>query len=133
MERRDDDVHAGVSETSVNLALRPELVDPGYRKLPANSGESFDELQAIATRSAWRGYLSAPAKATVAYGRDIEAWWVDGLSELILRAARGENLLNAPRMPATLDPGRAGVFAKALDNERAFEAKLDAWLAARRR
>ena len=127
------DVHAGVSETSVNLALRPNLVDPGYRKLPANSGQTFDQLQAIATRSGWQGYLSAPAKATAAYGRDIETWWVDGLSDLILRATGGENLLKAPRMPGPLDPGRAGVFAKALDNERAFEAKLDAWLAARRR
>lgn len=54
------------------------------------------------------------------------------MSELILRAAGGENLLKAPRMPAALDPGRAGVFARALENERAFEAKLDAWLAARR-
>jgi creatinine amidohydrolase len=127
------DVHAGVSETSVNLALRPNLVAPGYRKLPANSGQTFDELQAIATKPGWQGYLSAPAKATAAYGRDIETWWVDGLSDLISRAAGGENLLKAPRMPAALDPGRAGVFARALDNERAFEAKLDAWLAARRR
>jgi hypothetical protein len=127
------DVHAGVSETSVNLALRPNLVDPGYRRLPANSGQNFDELQALAIKSGWQGYLSAPAKATAAYGRDIEAWWVDGLSELILRAAGGENLLRVPRMPAALDPARAGVFAKALDNERAFEAKLDAWLAVRRR
>ena len=127
------DVHAGVSETAVNLALRPKLVDPGYRKLPANSGQTFDELQAIATKSGWQGYLSAPARATAAYGRDIEAWWVDGLSQLIVRAARGENLLKAPRIPSALDPGRAGVFARALENERAFEAKLDAWLAARRR
>jgi creatinine amidohydrolase len=127
------DVHAGVSETSVNLALRPNLVDPGYRKLPANSGGTFDEMQAIATAPGWQGYLSAPAKATAAYGRDFETWWVEGLSDLILRAIGGENLLKAPRMPAALDPGRAGVFARALENERAFETKLDAWLAARRR
>jgi hypothetical protein len=55
------------------------------------------------------------------------------LSELILRAAGGENLLKAPRMPAALDPGRVGVFARALENERGFEAKLDAWLATRTR
>jgi creatinine amidohydrolase len=126
------DVHAGVSETAVNLALRPNLVDPGYRKLRANAGQTFDELQALATKPGWQGYLSVPAKASAGYGRDIEAWWVDGLSELMLRAANRENLLKAPRMPAALDPGRAGVFARALDNERAFEAKLDAWLAARR-
>jgi hypothetical protein len=35
-------------------------------------------------------------------------------------------------MPAALVPGQAEVVAKALENERAFEAKLDAWLAARR-
>jgi creatinine amidohydrolase len=127
------DVHAGVSETSVTLALRPELVDPGYKTLPANSGQSFDEMQAVANKPGWQGYLSAPAKATAAYGQDVEAWWIDGLSELILRAAGGENLLKAPRAPGPLDPGRGGVFARALDNERKFEAKLDAWLAARRR
>jgi creatinine amidohydrolase len=126
------DVHAGVGETSVNLALRPNLVEPGYKKLPANSGQTFDELQAIATRRGWQGYLSAPAKATAAYGRDIETWWVDGLSEIVLRAAGGENLSKAPRAPAGLDPARASVFAKALENERAFEARLDAWLAVRR-
>jgi hypothetical protein len=86
----------------------------------------------LATKSGWQRYLSAPAKATAAYGRGIEAWWVDGLSELILRAAGGENLLKAPRMPAALDAARAALFAKVLENERAFEAKLDAWLAARR-
>jgi creatinine amidohydrolase len=127
------DVHAGVAETSVNLELRPHLVDRGYVRLPSNSGRTFDELQAIATTPGWQGYLSTPARATAAYGRDIEAWWVDGLSELVLRAVGGENLLKAPRMPAALDPGRAGVFARALENERAFEAKLEAWLAARRR
>jgi creatinine amidohydrolase len=126
------DVHAGVAETSVNLALRRNLVDSGYAKLRANSGQTFDELRALATKPGWQGYLSAPAKATAAYGRDIEAWWVDGLSELILRATAGENLLKAPRMPAALDSVRADVFARALENERAFEAKLDAWLAARR-
>jgi hypothetical protein len=58
---------------------------------------------------------------------------VNGLTELILRAARGENLLKAPRAPAQLDSGRAGVLDKALQNEREFEAKLDAWLGRRRR
>ena len=127
------DVHAGVSETSVNLALRPELVHPGYKKLPSRAGRTFGELQAIATKPGWEGYFSSPASATAAYGRDVEQWWVDGLSDVILRAVGGENLLKAPRGPAQLDPARQDLFDKALENERAFEAKLDAWLAARRR
>ena len=126
------DVHAGVGETSVNLALRPSLVHRAYNKLPSQAGRTFDELQAIASRPGWQGYLSTPSKATAAYGRDLEASWIDGLTELILRAARGENLLTAPRAPGQLDPGRAGLVDKVLQNEREFEAKLDAWLARRR-
>lgn len=126
-------VHAGVAETSVNLALRPTLVKREFKKLPSQAGLTFDELQEIASRPGWHGYLSTPAKATAAYGREIETWWVDGLTELMLRAARGENLLKAPRAPAQLDPRRAGAFDRALKNEREFEAKLDAWLAHRRR
>jgi hypothetical protein len=108
-------------------------VHRGYRKLPSQAGRTFDELQTIASRPGWQGYLSTPSKATAAYGRDIEAWWVDGLTEIILRAARGENLLKAPRAPAQLDAGRAAVVDSELQNEREFEAKLDAWLARRRR
>ncbi|AMY07411.1 Creatinine amidohydrolase [Luteitalea pratensis] len=126
------DVHAGVAETSVNLALQPLLVHRGYKSLPPQAGRTFEELQTIATRPGWQGYLSTPSKATAAYGRDIEVWWVDGLTELVLRTIRGENLLNAPRAPAQLDPGRAGVLERALQDEREFEAKLDAWLAHRR-
>ena len=60
------DVHAGVAETSITLALRPALVHRDYRKLPSQAG-------------------------------------------------------------------RAGVFDRALQNEREFEAKLEAWLARRLR
>jgi creatinine amidohydrolase len=127
------DIHAGVGETSALLALRPLLVHRGYRTLPSQAGRTFEELQAIASSSGWQGYLSTPSKATAAYGRDIEAWWVDGLTELILRATRGEDLLKAPRAPAQLDSGRAGVLDKVLQDEREFEAKFDAWLARRRR
>jgi creatinine amidohydrolase len=126
------DVHAGVGETSVNLALRPTLVDRDYKTLPSQAGRTFDELSAIATRPGWQGYLSTPSKATAAYGRDIEALWVDGLAELLLRAARGENLLKAPRAPGELDARRKGLVDRELQHEREFEAKLNAWLARRR-
>jgi creatinine amidohydrolase len=127
------DVHAGVSETSVTLAIRPALVDSGYKKLPGLSGRTLEELWAIAASPGWPGYLSSPAKATAAYGREVEAWWIEGLSDLILRAARGENFSNAPRFPEPDHPALAGPIRKVLENERAFEVKLVEWLARRRR
>lgn len=127
------DVHAGVSETSVKLAIRPDLVDSGYRKLPGLIGQTFEELWTIASSPKWPGYLSSPAKATAAYGRDVEAWWVEGLSDLILRAARGENFSKAPRFPEATHPALEGPIRKVLDNERAFESRLQQWLDRRRR
>lgn len=126
------DVHAGVGETSGILALRPELVDPAYKKLPALAGKTREELHEAARTPGWPGYLSAPARATAAFGRDIEMWWIDGVSELIVRAVKGENFTKAPRAPQ-FDPAMDAVFSRSLEHERAFESKLDAWLTGRRR
>jgi creatinine amidohydrolase len=126
------DVHAGVAETSAILALRPDLVSDSYKKLPALTGRSLEELLAIGRTPGWQGYLSVPAKATAAYGRDSEAWWVDGFSDLVVRATAGQDLRKAPRVPERLDPALSGVFEKILANERAFESRFQDWLARRR-
>lgn len=74
----------------------------------------------------------SPAKANARYGRAVEAWWVEGFTDLILRAVRGENLLAHPRVPDSIpDPGIAQALGKVLENERAFEQKLEKWLAQR--
>jgi hypothetical protein len=127
------DVHAGVSETSAMLALRPDLVPDSYKNLPPQVGHTRAELQATAHKPGWQGYLSSPARATAAYGHAVEAWWVDGLSNLILRAVRGEDFSKAPRAPGRLDAATASLVGKALEDERAFEARLAKWLASRPR
>ena len=125
------DIHAGVAETSINLALRPELVDPAYSTLATLAGRTRADLQKIASAPGWPGYMSAPAKASAAYGRDLEAWWVSGLSSLVLRAVGGEDLRKASRAPDKIDPALAAVLENAIADERVFEARLAAWLARR--
>jgi Creatinine amidohydrolase len=129
------DVHAGVSETSGMLAIRPDLVRSSYKTLPSRAGQSPGELREIATQPGWQGYLSSPAKANASYGRAIEAWWVQGFADLILRAVHGENLFTHPRVPESMpdDPGIAEALGKALENEQAFERKLEDWLAQRKK
>jgi creatinine amidohydrolase len=122
------DVHAGVGETSGILAVRPDLVRRNYRTLPSRAGRSLEELRAIATAPGWQGYLSSPARATAAYGRAVEEWWIDGFASLILRAVHGENLLTHARSPETVPPAVAPFLEKALANEAAFEARLESWL-----
>jgi hypothetical protein len=126
------DVHAGVGETSGMLAVRPDLVRSNYKGLPSRAGSSLEQLREIATTPGWQGYLSSPAKATAAHGRAVEAWWIDGTTELMLRAVRGENLFGHPRLFETVPPAVAPMLEKALANEAAFEAKLEAWLKGRR-
>src|SRR6185436_10077956 len=97
------------------------------------AGRTHDELREIATAQGWQGYLSSPSKARAAYGQAIEEWWIDGFTELILRAVHGEDLLHHLRLPETIPPAVAPTLDKTLANERAFEAKFANWLAQRKK
>ena len=127
------DVHAGLNETSGMLAVRPDLVRPMYKTLPSRAGASIEELQRIATSPDWQGYLSSPAKATAAYGREVEMWWMNGFADLIVRTVQGENMFKHPRTPETLPAPIASVLEAELAEEQAFQVKLEGWLARRRK
>ena len=125
------DVHAGVGETSGILAIRPDLVPPTYTTLASQAGSSLEALRKIATAPGWQGYLSSPARASAAYGRAVKAWWIDGFTDLMLRAVRGENLFAHARVPDTVPAAVAPMLDKALANEAAFGARLENWLVQR--
>jgi len=129
------DAHAGVGETSGLLAIRPDLVRPGYRSLPSYRADNLREAREIGMKPGWPGYLSSPAKATAAYGRDVEAWWVEGMTDLILRALRGENLFKHARFPENVgnDPAWVEIVEDVLEPEREFELKLERWLDQRKK
>lgn len=126
------DVHAGVGETSAMLAVRPDLVRPVYKTLPSRAGASIEDLRRIAISPGWQGYLSSPAKATAAYGRAVESWWLNGFADLIVRAVRGENMFKHPRTPETIPAPIASVLDAELAEEQASQMKLEDWLARRR-
>jgi creatinine amidohydrolase len=128
LESFGEDVHAGVSETSGMLAVRPDLVQANYKTLPSQAGRSLTELRDIATAPGWQGYLSSPASATAEYGAAVEAWWTEGLTDLILQAINGENMLARPRVPEAVPPAIAPVLDAALANEAAFAIDLESWL-----
>ena len=128
------DPHAGVSETSGMLAMRPDLVRSLYRSLPDYRVENRSEMRDIASRPGWPGYFSSPARASAAYGRDVEGWWVEGMTDLILQAVRGENLLTRPRWPGPMenDPEYGQIVEQVLQPEREFTMKYERWLGERR-
>ena len=124
------DQHAGVSETSGVLFIRPDLVDPAYRSLPSQRVENRTEMIATASKPTWPGYFSSPGRATSAYGRDVEGWWISGMSKLILSAIGGENLRVRPRWPEPLqaDPAGDQILESVRSPERAFDLQFERWL-----
>ena len=129
------DPHAGMGETSGMLAIRPDLVRPGYRDLPSYTVANRMEMIETASRPGWPGYFSSPARATAAYGREAEAWWVEGMAGLILEAVRGENLFGRPRWPEPVqeDPAYDQITRYALDPEHEFDVKFQRWLGERQK
>jgi hypothetical protein len=63
----------------------------------------------------------------------VEQYWIEGMSELILQALRGEDMAARPGQPVTIPPPVAPIIERALANEAAFAAELEAWLAQRGR
>jgi creatinine amidohydrolase/Fe(II)-dependent formamide hydrolase-like protein len=65
-----DDAHAGWWETSLMLLLRPDLVDPGYRALPAARYPMPARLRPnYALRDGGQGYVGEPARADLAFAK----------------------------------------------------------------
>jgi hypothetical protein len=91
-------------------------------------------MRDVASRPGWLGYFSSPARATAAYGRDVEAWWVEGMTDLILQAVHGENLLTRPRWPGPLqnDPEYGQIVEQAVRPEREFDLRFERWLGQRK-
>ena len=153
--RRGDSIERRENQGPVLFRRRPFLLwhghpcrrqrnirDPGHpagfgaarlQSLPSQSGRSLDELRTIASAPGWQGYLSSPARATAAHGRAIEGWWIDGATDLILRAVAGENMFVHPRLPDAVPAVVAPTIEKQLANEAASDARLENWLAQRKK
>jgi len=86
------DCHGGQWETGGMLAIRPDLVDEGYRSLPAVTFSNFLRLRASMTDSCARGlgYVGAPSMATIEYALAAN----DVLQEQAI--ARVDEMLHAP-------------------------------------
>ena len=129
------DLHAGPAETSWMIAIRPDLVRRSYRTLPSYRAQSVSEMREIAQKPGWQGYWSSPAKSTAAYGRDLEAWWVEGMTDVVLRAVRGENMFQRPRFPTSLfaDTAVVNLVEGYAVREREFEQRFERWLSQRKK
>jgi creatinine amidohydrolase len=89
-----DDTHAGLWETSIMLWLRPDLVDPGFRELPAARYSLAERLRPnYPLRGDGQGYRGSPALADPSLAR--------AAAEVLLREAMAvvDDLLDGRTRP----------------------------------
>jgi creatinine amidohydrolase/Fe(II)-dependent formamide hydrolase-like protein len=65
-QRKEDGlpIHAGMDETSMMLALRPDLVNPAYKNAKPFASDKMEDLIQIAQSKDWLGYLGSPRLAS---------------------------------------------------------------------
>ena len=126
-------VHAGASEHSNVMFLRPDLV-PGTIKLAQTfAGSSFADLVKKASRPDWPGYFGAPRHASAARGE------ANYRQQSAFAAAFAQRVLDGhdPRGGARLademlkDPAIARVIEGARTREAEQEARQQQWLRSR--
>ncbi len=124
-DRNGVDAHGGVYETSQILYLRPDLVRPEYKRIPAFWVKNIPDA---AAHPDWPGYWGDPKLSSVAIGRELFEAELARYVKYADMAMRGEDMSKLPRWP---DPKEfqwpTVVKERELYSQQAKE--FDAWLA----
>jgi creatinine amidohydrolase len=111
------DVHAGMSETSRILFLRPDLVDPARGKALPFAGNAFGELTRIAKADDWPGYFGSPRLATAAFGAQVMRDRASRYNALALAILNGMDDRGIPRYADVALKEQADVATGALRHD----------------
>jgi creatinine amidohydrolase/Fe(II)-dependent formamide hydrolase-like protein len=132
-KERDEDgfsIHAGLSETSRILFLRPDLVSLAFRDAPPHAGENMDELIRIAEKKDWPGYFGSPRLASVAFGARVWDQFSATVVSLALKILDGFDHRQVPRHGdvAKAVPANQAIDKAALEHDQKIERKQRDWL-----
>ena len=83
------EVHAGMSETSRILFLRPDLVPLSYLTAKPFAANTPLEAVGLAKQSDWLGYIGSPRLATAAYGAQMMRYEANQNNQLALAILDG--------------------------------------------
>jgi hypothetical protein len=128
------DIHAGKTETSDILFIRPDLVAPGYRTARSLPGKTFDDLVRIAEAPGWPGYFGAPKQATAAEGQARIRARSKAAADVMWRIVEGSvDEREIPRTWMAAPEAVLNIERAWIARERAREERFGAWLLQRRK
>lgn len=124
------EVHAGMSETSRILFLRPDLVSSTYLTAKPLTANTPAEAAALAKTNNWRGYIGSPRLANAAYGAQAMQYQADQYNRLALAILDGldERLITRFSTVAQGDKTITAIEAAAQKHNAEIESKQTNWL-----
>jgi hypothetical protein len=131
-ERKEDGlpIHAGMDETSMMLALRPDLVNPAYKTARAFSGKRKEDLIRIAQGKDWLGYFGS---SRLARAEQYANGWQTAMTEAVtigLKILGGFDERQIPRLGDEMQKRAPDVALDraSLNHEDAIRSKQEDWL-----
>ena len=124
------DLHAGFEETSRLMFLRPDLVDPGYSKLPPLTANHPGDLFQFG-QPTWRGYVGSPRVAKATFGERLQRYRVTRDAALVSAIIDGRlDERDVPRYATIMLAAAAAakIPDRAGDNERVIAQKQHDWI-----
>jgi creatinine amidohydrolase len=124
------EVHAGMSETSRIMFLKPELVASSRAALKPNTANSPAEAVRIASDPNWLGYIGSPRLASAAFGEREMHRRAQEYNRAALAILDGTDPASFPRLSVVLSkiPEVDKVEQGTRAWYRVLEAKQNAWL-----
>ncbi len=124
------DIHAGMSELSRILYIRPDLVDSDYKTARPFSARSMESLVEIAKGDSWLGYFGSPRLATTSRGAQIYRRRSTQLIDLALKILDGLDERTVPRFAdeALSDPGEFAISLGSIKRDEEIANRQRVWL-----
>ena len=130
--RADFEMMGGAAETSLLLAVRPDLVGD-CATLPPEVASSWDDAINRIYTYGWPGYLGHPARASADYGRELWTTLVEAHVDFIMKMVDIDQRLVAPRLEdllADVPPLRDAIRGRQRFYAR-YDRRFDTWLKVR--
>ncbi|MEO6655133.1 MAG: creatininase family protein, partial [Pyrinomonadaceae bacterium] len=124
------DIHAGMSELSRILYVRPDLVDISYKTARPFSARSMENLVEIAKGGSWLGYFGSPRLATASRGAQIYRRQSVQSIDTALKILNGldERTVTHFADESLSDPGEFAVSKGSIKRDQEVEKRQQDWL-----
>lgn len=122
------DVHAGLSESSRILFIKPQLVNPAIARAAPFTAHTSEELVEIARKDGWPGYFGAPHLANAAWGAQVMQHRLSRYTALALEILAGKDPRSIPRYSTGAMKQEKAIMDDSLANDEHVRRKQEKWL-----